>query len=733
MQPDDHDQTAALLQRIADVSPFEPGGSLSAPVVELLQRVDAPVLGVAITSLVRHAAKVPAADSAVAADAIREILAHGASRPGGSDLQVPELVAIYRDVRVDDARQPISDLIVELLRSADRDEVMRSIGSDAGSLSLRADLTRALEGSTATRGPSRGFDFDGFEALPGMAVRPPELTEPPPTMAEPPAMAAAAPPPLAPPATAAPPAPPQKYRAYGLLESDETVLVGREFPLTVGLSERPQAGVAGAPLQIPVPSPQEAYTLDVQLFADGFDLAAGESWRHGLPVSTQDLFPTTVVHLTARDLPEATATRTITATYSINGETLGAAIRQITVTKDESAVDAVAAPTATGTNITAPTGQPPADVTITIKRGIEVGALLWGIESPLPGVGLPTDKVAKSDLGKDPETFMTEVIQVLFVQGSQTGTFQNLQGIARTVQYEMPKAVWDALKVANAAVAPRRLDILLLTEEPYVPWELAFMDELFDTQAVPYLGAQVNIGRWVLDEGATPTDPPRHVEASSMAVVWGEYVSPGLPRLLAAEEEAKEIQGTYKAKSVDAKPDPVYSLLGGIPPSDIVHFAVHGKYNPQSPGNGIYLVEGPPIGPFGIRGSDLKKRRPFVFLNACQIGAANNVLGSYGGIAQAFLQIGASAVVAPLWSIDDKIAKGIALKFYEGALAPSTDDGTPDSERRPTVADLLREARSGLMTDAAAQSSTYLAYQFYGHPSLRLTWNPPAEGGSHDG
>jgi hypothetical protein len=223
-----------------------------------------------------------------------------------------------------------------------------------------------------------------------------------------------------------------------------------------------------------------------------------------------------------------------------------------------------------------------------------------------------------------------------------------------------------------------------------------------------------------------------------MAVVWGAYHSATLPPLAAAEAEAKKIQKLYGATSIDARPDPVFGVLGGVPPADILHFAVHGRYDPLGAGDGIYLVEGPPIDPFQIRGSDLSSRAPFVFLNACQVGSAQELLGSYGGIAQAFLQVGASAVVAPLWSIDDEIAQHIALEFYRQALAPAEKgDGDADADGatdRPAVADLLRRARAGLVQNAAAQSSTYLAYQFYGHPSLRLSWHGElAKGGHHDG
>ncbi len=121
----------------------------------------------------------------------------------------------------------------------------------------------------------------------------------------------------------------------------------------------------------------------------------------------------------------------------------------------------------------------------------------------------------------------------------------------------MPAGVWSALATANARPSPpAALDVLLLTEEPYVPWELAVLEKRFDTTAPPFLGAQTNVGRWVLHADTTPTDPPRRVDATKMAVVWGVYHSATLARLEAAEEEAKEIQELYGAASIDARAGP---------------------------------------------------------------------------------------------------------------------------------------------------------------------------------
>ena len=595
-------------------------------------------------------------------------------------------------------------------------------------------LKRPERGPTRSLPSTRKYDPMTGEPIAPAGVPPPAGAPPPVgaaprSAALPPTAAAEAPPPGPPPTT---------YRAYGLLESNETVLVGAPFDLKVGLSPSPQVGVSGTAMDVRRPEPTKSYKLDIQLFADGFDVGAQESLRNSLDVSDNDLFPTIGLHLTPRDLPEATKDREITAIYSIEGQTLGTATRHILVTKDATAV-ALQAPevTATGANITTPTGEPPADVTIIIKVGLNRGALLWAVESTLPGVALPGGEPAASEIGdgKDPEDFAKEIIQKLFLAGKDLGLDELLAGIGITIQELIPIEVRNAIKAAQEAVGKRTLDVLLLTAEPYIPWELAWQAERFDPEAPNFLGAQVNIGRWILDPaGVAPTDPPRRVNASTMAVVSGIYNSPGLQRLFAAEQEAKIIKKTYHAQAIDAQPPVVYPLLKGTPPSDILHFAVHGRYNPEGADEGIYLVSGRPIDPFRILGSNLHDRSPFVFLNACQVGSSSNLLGRYGGIAQAFLKIGASAVVAPLWSIDDDVAQKIALAFYKEALRPKKGTADSDDDDRPTVAALLRRARAGFISDKDVHSSTYLAYQFYGHPSLRLTWKPakrPQEDSSH--
>jgi len=57
-------------------------------------------------------------------------------------------------------------------------------------------------------------------------------------------------------------------------------------------------------------------------------------------------------------------------------------------------------------------------------------------------------------------------------------------------------------------------------------------------------------------------------------------------------------------------------------------------------------------------------RPMFVFLNACQVGAGQRVLGDYAGLATAFLSAGAAGVVAALGNVHDLAARDVAVNFY---------------------------------------------------------------------
>jgi hypothetical protein len=58
-----------------------------------------------------------------------------------------------------------------------------------------------------------------------------------------------------------------------------------------------------------------------------------------------------------------------------------------------------------------------------------------------------------------------------------------LRGASVEIHDAMPAVVRNALTGANAAVAPDPLNLMILTDEPHFPWELAQLDQPFDATA----------------------------------------------------------------------------------------------------------------------------------------------------------------------------------------------------------------------------------------------------------
>jgi hypothetical protein len=497
--------------------------------------------------------------------------------------------------------------------------------------------------------------------------------------------------------------------AYARLECPGVVVAGEEFDLTVGLSERPTAGVTGGPIVRP-PSSVGPYTLSVQVVADGFRLAGeGGSWRHDLPVTADAPYPSFVLRLAAEPQIERVRPRSIQAIYSVDGQTIGMAVRSVAVVRTrELAVQEAESPPEEGVDISIPSERTAPDLTVRIlhSESEAAGRLLWTFESPHPIPALDAPIVA--DIGRHPEAFAKLLVDQVAVHEGKPGLYQYLTGVGNTVSDNVPQPFWDALAAVARLVVPRPPSVLFLSEEPYVPWELAVMDPPLDPSLPPFLSAQASVGRWVLGQRRPKLPPPNDVRVKSLAVVWGVYDRQEW-RLVEAEDEAAKLQQTFGAASVNAQAKVVIDCLKGNPKAEVLHFAVHGIYNPTSPKEGLILVDGQTLDPMEVRGVQLQTA-PFVFLNACQVGTGATVLGDYAGMAEAFLYAGAAGVVAPLWSIDDVLAKEIALRFYQLTLVEG---------RSP--AEVFRSERSRFTDTPEIASSTFLAYQFFGNPAMKLS------------
>jgi hypothetical protein len=516
--------------------------------------------------------------------------------------------------------------------------------------------------------------------------------------------------------------------AWPHLDAPPAVAVSQPFDVEVGLGERRDPALDGTGA---LALPAAGFTLGVELLIDGFAIMGDRTFT--LDVTAENRYPKRKVTLIAVADATLAQRRRIGVVFRVGHEMRGYAGREVVVTATPAQAVTVQAATGgvPGAIDTSPfTAPDAADLTVIIQRGdaSDGSRLVWSVASRHMLNSLPADPRGPL-VDPPPERFLEELVGEAS-SDDILDLFASLRGQGRAdIARLMPVFVRDALRSVGRTVAPRRPTVLLLSQDPYVPWELAVLDPPlpgWPSDGSPFLGAQAAIGRWVLAIEPPPAiDPPKHVTVHNEVVVTGVYDEvPDWPRLESAEHEAAELRRRWpSAYAVDASLPAVLDCIAGTPAADIIHFALHGEFSTETARQGVVLigtVEGHPdqrrpvfLKPSHVDGGKLA-RSPLVFLNACQVGANRLVLGNYSGMASAFVRVGASAVVAPLWSVNDEAASAIALDFYARVF----DGGEPPAE-------VLRANRAKV-TDSAIEdhdggvSGTQLAYQFFGHPNLRL-------------
>jgi CHAT domain-containing protein len=501
--------------------------------------------------------------------------------------------------------------------------------------------------------------------------------------------------------------------SYARVECPDALVGEQQFELLIGLAGRPDDRVAGEPLVRPETS-IGPYTITIQVIADGMSLARGdESWRVDLRVTADEPYPFATIHLVPVSQREAVRLSSIRVMYSVDGHPIGLANRTVAIVRTAALLEtAPAQPPAPAVELGVPMGDVPPDLTVRIERADSEssGQLLVQLLAADPQINVPPAPM-RIDIGADPADDLRRIIREMNAVEGGPAQFVSLRGVGLTISDQLPQAFWDVLRqIAGRLDRPPM--ILFLSAEPYVPWELAVVEPPLDASAPPFLSAQAIVGRWVLGQRRPRLPPPSSLQVSSVAVVSGIYNLPGWHRLVAAEAEASDLVVRLGATPVNATARDVIDLLRGSPGADLIHFAVHGNYDSEGAQDGLILVDGMALDPLAIRGTPFRGA-PFVFLNACQVGRGNQILGDHAGLAAAFLFAGASCVIAPLWSIDDEVAREIALRFYERSM------------RGDMAADILRQERAAFRDAPDTRSSTYLAYQYFGHPAFRLSRASP--------
>jgi hypothetical protein len=465
------------------------------------------------------------------------------------------------------------------------------------------------------------------------------------------------------------------------------------------------------------------FTLTVTLLLDGFGILDGSGPVLILHGTEAQPFPSVSITLQAFADPRYDRARTILAENSIDGVTRGVATTSVDVRPagEPAAPPQVLVPKQGSEQVPGrdwaifAEGEP--DVVIMIGRGNDEAGrrLQWSVKSPHPDVPTPPEPVPL-DLDESTQSWARRVMRGVEQRGTAPDLAFYLRGISRQIGDQIPEAIWSALEAA-ARIVPHPA-VLLTTAEPFIPWELARVPRPWDPDRPALLGAQAHVGRWSYREQGRPPSPAHRLRLNAMAVVKGEYS--GSSRLPEAEAEADDLRDQYHAHQITADLLPVLACLQGQPEVDILHFAVHGRLDVTGLQDGIVMNDRTYLDPESILGAD-GNCPDLIFLNACQLGQQQEMLGDAAGVVPSFLRIGAQAVIAPLWKVDDAAARAFAQRFYTALFAGRTVSEFLAEERSQAVA-------AGLGTPEA----TVMAYLFFGHPRLTAVdvRNPAGVSGS---
>ncbi len=283
--------------------------------------------------------------------------------------------------------------------------------------------------------------------------------------------------------------------------------------------------------------------------------------------------------------------------------------------------------------------------------------------------------------------------------------------------------------------APEQRNVVLLVDDKAAvyPWEL--LHDRFDRGARP-LAVQAGLLRQLLQV----TYRERVTSAlGRKALVVGDPKNRDtrFPPLLGAEDEARAVHQQLSRAGYDAGPAPLIgdqatpeNVLGALYAEQyrILHLAAHGVFEfdpePNRPeiraddgaGKPKRLVSGMVLGEgIYLTAAEINQMRfvpDLVFLNCCYLGTAQGeVAVKYhrlaANLATQLIRMGARAVIAAGWAVQDAAAEAFARRFYSEFLGGC---GFGESVRR------AREECYALHHNA----NTWGAYQCYGDPDFTL-------------
>ncbi|HBX09045.1 MAG TPA: hypothetical protein DEG13_04535 [Candidatus Microthrix parvicella] len=547
---------------------------------------------------------------------------------------------------------------------------------------------------------------------------------------------------------------------YPRLDAPESVEPEVEFRVTFGISSTQTPELTGTEF---FEVPTSLVHLQMKFIADGFTIVDGVK-DVIVPVGPGQQYPTVTVTLRAQRDAQLDAQRTLTVMYLVGNDFRGEVSRTVTVVEggvlpaDDGQEANPTGNTGSSTSIDVRPDplEPGATLTLRLLKWPHQGAGIYRFEwssarLDLSGLDHYVDEDKLVDLGDDPANYVSSSLEAIGVLPTPQARFDQWLGFATDIGSKIPDSVWEVIELALSTsddLDRHPPSILLIADDHVVPWELARFPSGHARSDVPELiGAAVNIGRI---DSASLKKTREGVQVVSAALVTADYsvISSDMELDTTAEKESlgKQVRQVH---DIDANYNDVPRFLRTLPSEQLIHFGIHGQAS-SSPVNSGLLLIGPEddhglvttflLTPGMVKGYRLPgPTGPFVFLNACEVGQGNPGFGIAGGMADAFMSAGASAVVAPLWAVESDAASKVSSAFYERALNVGV---LPADALRRARAEYLQSRADSFESEAQTGGApagvdgrehvepngphlpdelAVMAYQFFGHPTFRLT------------
>ncbi len=494
-----------------------------------------------------------------------------------------------------------------------------------------------------------------------------------------------------------PTTPSSTFAAYPAIIAPAYTAGQEPFDVVVGFRNTPDPALIGGATSLIVADVQPTEDCMIVLTGDGVTFDRSTDW---LPWRMNEM-----------RLFTATPTRkghcSIRVDYYRQRQLIGHAERRV-------AVDTNDLPDATPG---APLHFRPSDMDLLITLRRDGDLLRWPAMPQDPAVEPVIDEPCSAPLAALAAQQLAVDLIHEAIQATPAFAASGIEGVASKLTRWVPQKVWQ-LQADLAAKHQRMLTVLLKTDEVFLPWELAHVPTAFavsapDAPAPPlFWGAQTYFARWIDDVQALPLPAPATTITHITAVAWEYTLGSGQTELPHAVSERTLLETQWNATGCKATTDDIAPLFTNPAiPGHLIHFAVHGRSEPLARAHELILADQQTLSPTTLMGQrgQTPPRFTLVFLNACQVATPGTSLGQTAGFPGEVVCGGAEGFIAPLWEADDDEAFAFARTFYTSAFAAQP------------IGAILQAYRA---TYTPTATTTRLAYVYYGHPALCLTYQP---------